>query len=360
MMEVKNMHHAYVNATGTAVPPVAVTQEQVRQLMDYHYGSVLNDRARDVLHKALEHPSIKKRYLSVHTHEELLRFKNEDRDARIDRFTEWGVRLCAEAARAAMQRAGVSADEITAIVVNTCTGYICPGFSTYLIEELGLAGTVRAQDLVGSGCGGAVPNIQMGAGLIADQDSGVALCLAVEICSATFEMANDLSLIISNTIFGDGAAAAIVSNKERGFRISGMQSVYKPEYRDDVRYIYKDGRLHNRISSRLPAIVGDVVPSFIHNLIKEQSLTKKDIRWWAVHPGGAKMLDLLQEKLELSDEEIGIARTTYLNFGNMSSPTVLFELDHIMYNGVKPGDYCVMTAYGAGLSIHGCVLCWVG
>ncbi len=328
--------------------------------MSLHYGNVLTARSRDVLQRALRHPSVIRRYFSVNTPDELLTFKEEHPDRRIERFTRWGVSLAADAARNAMRSANVPPEAITAIVVNTCTGYICPGLATYLIDELGLHTGIAAHDLVGSGCGGAVPNINLGKCLIAEDSDGIALCISVEICSATFEMENDLSLIVSNAIFGDGAAAAVVGHHCGGFEIVDVKSSFNPRYRDDVRFTYRHGRLHNRISAGLPSIIGTLVPSFIIDFLESNHLSISDIDWWALHPGGAKMLEVIQEKLHLTDEKMKPAQTVYSQFGNMSSPTVLFELDRIASNGVRKGQRCLMTAYGAGLSIHGALLTCMG
>jgi alkylresorcinol/alkylpyrone synthase len=131
------------------------------ELVRAHYHDVLSERSMDVLEKVFSHPSILTRYLSFDNELDVISLKHEDPDRRMERFTRWSTQLSQRAAVAALAQAGASAADIREIVVNTCTGYICPGVSTYLLESMKLDGRVRVFDAVGSGCGGALPNIDL-------------------------------------------------------------------------------------------------------------------------------------------------------------------------------------------------------
>jgi predicted naringenin-chalcone synthase len=135
---------------------------------------------------------------------------SEDSDGRIRRFADSAIALSAQAARKALEETGLTTDVVSSLVVNTCTGYVCPGISTFLVERLGLPRHVNAYDLVGSGCGGAIPNLKIAGSQPSRKDGDVALSVSVEMCSAMFQMGNDLSLVLSNALFSDGAAAAVV------------------------------------------------------------------------------------------------------------------------------------------------------
>jgi alkylresorcinol/alkylpyrone synthase len=104
----------------------------------------------------------------------------------------------------------VEAVEIAGLIVNTCTGYLCPGLSSYVAADLGLRPSIRFQDLMGMGCGAAVPNLEAAAGMLARSGEGPVLSVAVEICTATIFPSHELELVVSNSIFGDGAAAAVL------------------------------------------------------------------------------------------------------------------------------------------------------
>jgi len=297
----------------------------------------------------LAHPSIKKRHFAFEHPEELV---DEDPDARSARFRKWAVTLSKQAALAALESAGLRASEVTGLVVNTCTGYLCPGLSTYLAEELSLKSNVKAYDLVGGGCGGALPNLQLCSALSAGEEQGAVLSIAVEICSATFQMGDDMSLLVSNALFGDGASAAIVWNRDEGARIVGSASCQVPEYREDIRFVYRNGQLHNQLSQRLPSLVAVPVRKTVESLLREHSLSPGDIRHWAIHPGGERILAALQKELGLSDAQLRFSRETLAQYGNMSSPTVMFIVRELLRREVAAGEYCVMLAFGAGFSAH--------
>ncbi len=345
-----------IGSVGTAVPDFSIDQQEVGRLVDMYYENELSPRSFDVLKKVLAHPSIRKRHLSVAGPEELLSLKNEDPDVRMERFTKWSVDLAVGAATRAMENAGVGPRDVRVLVVNTCTGYLCPGIGTYLVQRLGLSNSTKVHDLVGSGCAGAVPNLQAAGDMIAAEDEGVALSVSVEICTATYQMGNDISLIVSNAIFGDGAAAAVVWKESNGLEFLDGKRLFAPEYRDDIRYTYKGGQLHNRLTPQLPKIVGELIPPFVGGLLSQNSLGKNDISHWLIHSGGAKILDNIQEGLGLSDADMDLSRSTLSQFGNMSSPTVLFELEEAVARGIGSDEYLLMVAFGAGMAVHGLLL----
>ncbi len=216
-----------IAAVAYAAPPCVIDQKRGLDFMKRHYEGKISPRSMAVSEKLFSHPSIERRHFAFEKPEELL---DEDPDRRMERFTRWSVALSAEAAAHAMAEAGVGADDVRGLVVNTCTGYICPGVSTYLVEALGLPRNTRAYDLVGSGCGGAVPNLQLCDGLLSADEDNVVVSVSVEICSATYQMGDDPSLIVSNAIFGDAAAAAVLWRRPQGLQMVESATVHAPEY----------------------------------------------------------------------------------------------------------------------------------
>jgi predicted naringenin-chalcone synthase len=341
---------------GTAVPPCIVRQDVADALMSEHYRGVLKPRTLEVMHQVLMHPSIRTRHIAVDREEYLPALKDEDPDVRMARFTRWAVDLSAAAVTSALEEQNCKSTDVAALVVNTCTGYICPGISTYLIERLGLRPDVMAYDLVGSGCGGAIPCIQAGERLLAAVNDGVAVCVSVEICSATYQMGDDISLVISNAIFGDGAAATVLHRGGRGISLESSICRFDPSHRDDVRYVYKQGRLHNSLSPQLPRIVAEAVPPMITALLASRGLSASQVKHWAIHPGGERIIEGLKSGLGLSEEQLVVTREVLSEYGNMSSPTVIFELERICSSGIGQGEWCVMVAFGAGFSAHAYLL----
>jgi len=335
-----------------ASPPVLLTQEDAVALLDRRYGT-LSRRTLAAMHKVFSHPSIRQRRFAVAYPEQPL---DESPDDRVKRFTHWGVRMAHEASMRALTKAGLTSESISAVVVNTCTGYVCPGLSTYLLEQLSLSPSTRCFDLVGAGCGGAIPNLQLASALTRLPRNEAVLSVSVEICSATFQMGEDLGLIVSNALFADGAAAAVIWNRPEGIELIDSQSLTAPQFREDIRYVHKGGQLHNQLSLNLPKTLAAEIPKVINPLLSRHGLRVCDIKHWAIHPGGDKVIAATKDALGLSEEQLRHTREILAEYGNVSSATVWFEMEKILREGVAPGDWIVMLAAGAGLSVHAALL----
>ncbi len=344
---------AHIGAIAVAVPPCRMEQAEAEQIISRHYQGKLSSRSLSLIKNLFAHPGIKRRSFAVDRPETLL---NEDLDARVARFTHWSVELSSQAIGQALQQAGVAPDQVEGLVVNTCTGYICPGISTYLLEKLGLPRSTRVYDLVGSGCGGAIPNLEIAGSLLTRNGGGPVLSVSVEICTATYQMENDLSLLLSNTLFGDGAAAAVVWSRDEGYELVASASRYVPEQRDHIRYVHKGGQLHNQLSLRLPDLVAPAAALVVSDVLAPRSLKPADIRHWALHSGGEKIINAVRDEIGLSEEQVRATRSILEEYGNMSSPTVWFVLHELEKQGISSGDWCIMVAFGAGLSAHAFLL----
>lgn len=343
----------HIASVAVATPPYTVDQLQTEAFFIKHYSDKLSLRNLEVMHKIFAHPSVLHRHFALEDPQCLI---NEDPDIRIARFTHWAVKLSYQAILNALSQVGLTVDAVSGLVVNTCTGYICPGISTYLIEKLGLSHQIWAYDLVGSGCGGAIPNLQICEKILKRDSDSVILSVSVEICSATFQLADDLSLIVSNAIFADGAAAAILWNRPQGLALMNSASHYAPEHREDIRYVYKKGQLHNQLSVRLPQLVAKSVAQVVLDLLKPMGLKIEDIKHWALHAGGEKIINAIKSKIGLSEMQLKPTREILSEYGNMSSPTVWFVLREILDRDIATGDWCIMVAFGAGLSVHAFLL----
>ena len=341
----------YIASFAVVPGPYVADQAFAEEFMKKHYGSRLNSRSLGLIRTCFSHPSINKRHFAI---DDPLELVDEDPDRRIERFTKRSIELSAEAIGSALGRAGVGVKDVSGIVVNTCTGYICPGISTYLIERLGLSRSIRAFDMVGSGCGGAIPNLQAAEALV--RTGGVVVSVSVEICSATLQMDNDLSLILSNALFGDGAAAAVLWDRPEGWELVASATRYVPEQRETIRYVHKRGQLHNQLSLKLPDLVKKAAAEVVADVLEERSLTVDNVKHWALHTGGEKIINAVRDEIGIPEERLSATRKVLSEFGNMSSPTVWFVMDEIGRNSVAPGDWCIMVAYGAGMSAHAYLL----
>lgn len=349
-----------IQALATANPPFYATQKEVFDFYDSHLEMVPEERElyRGLL---LEGP-VRGRYIGIDRPEEIL---ETDPDRLVDRFRKFGTLIAALSARRAMENAGCSPADIGGVVVNTCTGYLCPGMSSYITEELGLDPSVKVMDLMGMGCGAALPNLECAAGIVARGIGKPILSIAVEVCSATIFFGADPNLIVSNCIFGDGASAALLNvgdnhgNGARGARdglvqLVDFESGVFPSHREHLRYRTEQGRLRNVLSSRVPVLGANTIMQVAQRLLARNNLSADRIDWWAVHAGGTSVLKQVGKKLRLSDDTLRFSYDVFHEYGNMSSPTVMFVLRKIIDEGCpKPGEKGLLLSFGAGFTAFG-------
>lgn len=346
---------ATIGSVALAHAEKRVTQAEAYAILAGRYDEKLSPRLRTVMRKVFRHPSIKHRHIALQPDSRLEQICDETPDDKVRRFTHWAVELSCRAARDALRTAGVSGSDLSALVINTCTGYICPGITSYVMERLDFPSNVRALDLVGSGCGGAIPNLQMCERLLTGADDA-ALAISVEISTTTFQMDDDPSLVVSNALFADGAAAALISRRPGRLQIVDSENLHVPSERESIRYVHRNGQLRNQLSLKLPEIVCGPVGDVVRRLLGRNGLAPSDVRHWALHSGGEKIINAIQSELKLTDEALHVTRAVLENYGNMSSATVWYVLADIMENGLEPGEWCLMAAFGAGLSVHACLL----
>ncbi|MDD5686879.1 MAG: 3-oxoacyl-[acyl-carrier-protein] synthase III C-terminal domain-containing protein [Elusimicrobia bacterium] len=354
MRDVKSDDNMFLAGIGTAVPEFCLEQDKAFKIIEDNYSETIKPSTLKLTKKIFSHPSVAKRHFAF---SDANQFLSENQDTRIDRFTAQSVELAAHAAEEALKRAKVNKKDLAAVVVNTCTGYICPGISSYLIERMGLRKDIMFYDLVGAGCAGAIPNIRLCRDIAKSNGDSPVLGVSVEISSCDFRMDDNIGIIVSNAIFADGAASYIVRNKPSGFEILDFESACLPKFREDIRFIYKEGSLYNKLSLRLPEIVGKSIAEFLEGFFAKHSLKIKDIDYWAVHPGGENILLSIEDSIAIDKKKLQYTREILKNYGNMSSPTVIFVLDNIIQNNtIKENGIVILLAFGAGFQIQAALL----
>ncbi len=346
------MNSVVLRAIGTANPRRYGTQQEFYDWLVAHFP--LAEEEHDLYKRVLLEGPIKGRYFGADSDEQ---GADLSCDALIGRFRKHGTSTAVQAACDAMRASGLEPADIGGLVVNTCTGYLCPGLTSYVSEQLGLDPGVKVFDLMGMGCGGAIPNIECAAGIVARNGGKPVLSIAVEICSATMFMGPDPDLVISNSIFGDGAAAVIVGAPDgpgqAPVKILDFETGLYPRHREDLRYRTENGRLRNVLSKRVPLIGAKVARETACRLLARHGLSIERIDWWAVHPGGTLVLEQIREKLGLSEEKLRFSYEIFSEYGNMSSPSVLFVLKRLLCHGKpQPGQKGLMLSFGAGFSAY--------
>jgi len=335
----------------TANPPLKLTQEEV--WASIQYNKVLSDRENVYYKRFLGDPNIQSRYVGIPDLKDIF---HETPDQSIKRFEKFGTLIGVEAVRKCLQKYEVRAQEIDALIVTTCTGYLCPGLTSYVAEKVGFNSHIEALDLVGLGCGAAIPALRTADDFLKNHPDSNVIVLCVEICTAAISWGEEIDLILSNILFGDGAAACLLSNKNsaEGVVIKDFHSILWPQYRDELRFEHKNSRLCNVIKKEVPGIAARAVKETMSKLACGNTGT---IRHYAVHPGGRKILDEIEDALEFKNNELAPSREILRDYGNMSSPSVLFVLKQILEKGnVQDKEQIALFAFGAGFTAFGALV----
>jgi alkylresorcinol/alkylpyrone synthase len=348
----------YVSALGTALPEKRYDK---RACWDAFTGSDwfarLNERSTAIVKLVLTRDNgIEARRLSVDSLDEALAI---DPDTVHARFARHAPALASRAGRDALRRAALAADAMDAIIVTTCTGYLCPGLSGYVIESLGLRRDVLAFDLVGQGCAGALPNWQLASALLASQQCAHVLSICVEVSSAAMYLDDDPGVLISACLFGDGAGAAVLSRSPPGggrrVQWRATQSFIDPGEREALRFEHRGGLLRNILTRGVPRLAARYVGEILGSCLRRADLTRSDVTGWMLHAGGRDVLSALEAELGLPADALRYSRETLREYGNLSSAFVYFVLDAALAEGAA-GGWWWMSAFGAGFTCHGALL----
>jgi predicted naringenin-chalcone synthase len=347
----------FIIGVGTAAPPQRYSQQEcweAIQRAERFRG--FDGRARALLKKVLNGDNgTGWRHLALNRLEEAFDLRP---DALHSRFALHSPQLACQAASRALADARTEPLEIDAVLISTCTGYLCPGLTSYVGERLGLKPDVLALDLVGQGCGAALPNLRTAEALLRSGTSRRVLSICVEVCSAALFFDNDPGVLVSACLFGDGAGAAVLapdSTSSRRLEWKAGGSVLNPENRDLLRFEQKAGMLRNILRPQVPALAAESADKVMEDVLGRVKVGKAAIKGWVFHPGGRDVLAALRERIDLSEGDMRWSEAVLKEYGNVSSASVFFVLEAALADSA-PDGYWWMSSFGAGFSCHGALL----
>lgn len=348
----------FLSGLGTAAPPARWTQMQCWDaLVASSYLPALTPRSQAILRKVLRgNNGICSRHLAFDHLDEAFDFDPDVLDAR---FAKHAPAVASEAADRALADAGLTPADIDAVIVSTCTGYLCPGLTSYVTERLGLPTDILALDLVGQGCGAALPNMRTGEALIAGGRARRVLSICVEICSAAMYLDDDPGVLISACLFGDGAGAAVLTADpipgRRRIEWRSAGTLMNAGDREELRFERRRGMLRNILSPAVPALAAKHVDQILTEGLEREGLSRGDITGWILHAGGREILAAVGQRVGLTEHDTRWSAAILRDYGNVSSPCVYFVLQEAL-NESAPGGYWWMSSFGAGFSCHGALL----
>ena len=328
----------------TATPPHRIGQDVVRDSADRLFNARQADLTRlmpiyDNAGIAFRHSCVPLEwYMEPHSWVERSRL-----------FVENGVALLCEAARKCLAEAGLEAADVDAVVAVSTTGIATPSLDALVIEKLGLRRDVRRLPIFGLGCAGGVIGLARAVDLARVMPGARVLYLVVELCALTFRYGdNRRSNVVASALFGDGAAAALISTKAEGAAFGAAAEHTWANSLDIMGWEVQEDGLGVLFSRDIPSLVRGQLRPVLERFLESQGMEPGDLAGSICHPGGAKVIDALEEAFGLAPGAMTAARGVLRDYGNMSAATVLFVLERTLHEGAK-GHY-LMSALGPGFT----------
>jgi len=338
----------FLQSINHSLPEYAYTQlESWEILQKSEMLTTLSERSGTLLEKILlGNSGIDQRYFATQDPRQLFSL---DAEMLNRNFESAAPAIAGSALKRALAEAGLKAEALDALFICTCSGYLCPGVTSHVAEALNLPPQTYLQDIVGLGCGAAIPTLRSAHGFLAANPDAVVACIAVEVCSAAFYLDNDPGVLISACLFGDGASASIWSNNpdRTGYRLKNFDTYHSPKDRELLRFTNKGGKLRNKLHRSLPTVAAPIVQT-----LHQQSNAPQNAKI-LTHTGGRDVLDALEKVF--SGQSLKPSRETLRQIGNVSSPSILFTLEDVLADETPP-DGIWLTSFGAGFAAHSCEL----
>jgi predicted naringenin-chalcone synthase len=269
--------------------------------------------------------------------------------ARMEVFQQTAPELSALAVSSCLNQVGEKASSITHLILVSCTGMVAPGVELQLMQLLGLEEDVERYCIHFMGCYAAFTGLKLADKILRAEPEAKVLVVSVELCTLHFQKEYTEDNILANSLFGDGAAAALVINSTEGLKINSYLSQVFKEGEGDMAWGIGDFGFEMRLSKYIPALLDRGITDLKD--VFERKFGLSAIRNFAIHPGGKQILQKVQEAFELGPEVNFHANEVLRNFGNMSSATILFVLDRMMKDPKIGGDILSM-GFGPGLTLE--------
>jgi predicted naringenin-chalcone synthase len=280
--------------------------------------------------------------------------------ARMARYKEEVIPLAIAAARQALDKVDMPASRIGNLVTVSCTGFFAPGLDTELIQALSLPSSVSRTHVGFMGCHGAMNGLRIGSAL-AKENQSLSLVVAAELCSLHFQYGRKSDDILANALFADGAAAALLSasletdTAAARYSLTASASYLLPDSRQAMTWQIGDHGFFMTLDPEVPSLIRKHLAPWLREWLAQFNLTVETVGSWAVHPGGPRVLDAVEQALALAPPALAPSREIFTRLGNMSSPTILFIIERLVAQSAALP--IVALAFGPGLTIEAALFC---
>lgn len=273
---------------------------------------------------------------------------------RMERFVQEALPLGTEAVAGAIEAAGLTPADVDLLTVVSCTGYATPGLDILIARDLGMPVGVQRLHVGHMGCYAAIPGLASTSDAVAARGK-TAVMLCLELTSLHVQPpTDDAEQVVAHALFADAANAVVLQPGERrGLKVVDIAARTDAKRAALMTWDVTDLGFRMGLSPRVPAVLRKHVAETVEDLLAPHGLTVADVPGWAVHPGGPRIVEVVQKKLALSDEQVAESQGVLRDIGNCSSPTVMVVLERMVASGrLDPGDHVVAMAFGPGLTLY--------
>jgi alpha-pyrone synthase len=354
---------AFISKIGIALPPYKTEQSQLAEYMTEVLP--VNQEEAHQLKVIYRASGIKTRYsvLPDFQQNSRNRFNKSDEFPSIkDRMTLYKEQALPLAQQALSQLfEAVDKENLTHLIVVSCTGMYAPGLDIELIQTCGLSTSIERTSIQYMGCYAAFNGLKTARSIVESNADAVVAMVCVELCSIHLQKDTDEDALLSNALFGDGAASALITSKKVTDTALSLEQQFNDLYFDgknEMSWNIGNHGFEMKLSGKVPDVIRTGISSLTDKLLSQLDVTLRDISHFAIHPGGKKILDVIRKELGLEKEDLEHSLQVLKDYGNMSSGTVLFVL-HKLWSKLTTQDdetYVLSFAFGPGLTMESLLL----
>ncbi|GLY08087.1 type III polyketide synthase [Actinoplanes sp. NBRC 101535] len=341
---------AVISGMGVALPPATAQAE----VWDGYFARRYTGAQRRIARRIFENSGVRTRQAAVSPLVEDV--ANWSTERRMRRYQTEAIPLGKAAVSRALETSGLSAGDVGLFAVCSCTGYATPGLDILLARDLGMSPTVQRLFVGHMGCYAALPGLGATSDYVTARGRP-ALLLCAELTSLHLQPPadrTDIQQIVSHALFSDAAVAVVLTPRDQalaGYAVREVAAVTDTTTADHMTWEVTDLGFRMGLSAEVPAVLAAHVRGLVDDVLARHGLTVDAIDGWAVHPGGPRILDVVQEQLGLDDDALAASRGVLSAYGNCSSPTVLLVLDALRKRQLPPRRI-LMLAFGPGLTLY--------
>ncbi|MEI6087247.1 MAG: type III polyketide synthase [Bacteroidota bacterium] len=353
---------ADIVSIATASPPFAHKQVDILQYMQKAYQLDADEKRK--LAFLYHHSGIETRHSAIPDYGDtnanwnFLPKNNQDAfpsiDQRMELYKNNASVMSIEAIKKCIA-SHINSDQITHLITISCTGMSAPGLDLEIMEAMQLSPSLFRTSINFMGCYAAIHGLKMAKFICDSEPDAQVVLVATELCTIHFQKEYSLENASSSLLFADGSAAVLVSNNStctKALQIESFHSQVAFQGKNDMAWEISSKGFLMTLSSYIPQIIKEDIDLLINAGLEKKNLTVADISYWCIHPGGKKIVDVIEQKLSLTASQTKFARKILAENGNMSSPTILFVLKEIMDSAIISGENVFGIAFGPGLTME--------